>query len=141
MSLSIVPVQTACLCLWLLLAGLLGFSGTAAAKAGGSASFTGVWRGAGTVSYRGWEEPISCRVKHTNKSDVVYFSNFDCSVKRLGRGKLTILMAQAGPQRYSGAFYDDYNKANVRVSIVQSAGQQKVFIRGKQLSGMLSLRK
>lgn len=130
------------LALTVLLAGALSlFNGTAAAKARNDASFDGVWRGAGTISYRGWEEPISCRVRNTNKSDVEFYSNFRCTVERFGTGSLTILMEQIGAKQFRGGFYDGYNKSSVHVSVVQNGRQQRVQLSGRQLSGVLHLRK
>ncbi|MBU0501476.1 MAG: hypothetical protein KJ558_05120 [Gammaproteobacteria bacterium] len=120
---------------------LILFNGTAAAKIRNNASFDGVWRGAGTISYRGWEEPISCRVQNTNKSDAEFYSHFRCTLKRFGSGSLTILMERVGTSRYSGGFYDGLNKSNVRVSVVQKGRQQRVQLSGRKWSGVLHLRK
>lgn len=125
-----------------LLSGLLGlFSGTSLAKPAGDATFDGIWSGAGTVALFGRPEPISCRVRNTNRSGGEYFSSFTCAMDAYGSGSLTIPMERVGARRYSGRFYDSFNQVNVQVSVLQEGNSQKVLVSSKKWKGVLHLRK
>ena len=101
----------------------------------------GTWSGGGSVSFlRGSNEKARCRATYVKKSPVAYGVTATCATPS-GRVTQTARLKKAGPNSYSGSFYNaDYDTSGTFYVSVRG-NSQNVSVNATKGSARMTLRR